>query len=116
MRNAVVKGLFILALGPLFTLGCGSDPTPEELCKQDVSAFCNLLSRCGDLSALGYASLSECISTEDVSCLGAPCASGETFHSSKASACVSEVKAITCTQLSDGTASTPSCDLVCTTP
>src|SRR5450759_2206229 len=106
MRNAVVKGLFILALGPFFTLGCGSDPTPEELCKQEASVGCNLLSRCGELSNLGgYASLSECISTEDAFCVP-PCLSGETFHSNKVSACVAEMKVVTCTQLADGTAST----------
>lgn len=116
MRNAVVKGLFILALGPFFTLGCGSDPTPEELCKQEASVGCNLLSRCGELSNLGgYASLSECISTEDAFCVP-PCLSGETFHSNKVSACVAEMKTVICTQLADRTASTPSCDLVCTAP
>ena len=116
MRNAVVKGLFILALGPFFTLGCGSDPTPEDLCRQEASAFCNLLSRCGELSVMSYASLSECISTEDALCVGPACASGETFHSNKASACVAETKAVTCTDLANSTANIPSCSLTCTTP
>lgn len=116
MRNAVVKGLFVLALGPLFTLGCGGDPTPEELCKQESSVLCNLLSRCGELSTMRYGSLSECISTEEALCVGPACLSGETFHSNKATACIAEEKAVTCTQLTDDTANIPSCDLVCTAP
>jgi hypothetical protein len=91
----------------------------QDACKQVMSGICARTFACAGLAgltALGYASVADCTSSEQASncatAAQAGCSGGQTYNPTQGKACVDAVAVWSCTDLTTGT--TPaSCDLVC---
>jgi hypothetical protein len=117
MKRIIIGGLAALALS-----ACGT--SPQQLCKDMITASCNKIYTCNTGATLdAIKGIYGATEADCVTKLGAtscdtvtdskPCSdTSKTYDASKASACVADYKAETCDQVVAGTTPT-SCSQVC---
>jgi len=102
-----------LACLTLTLVACGSSndtSTPAAACNSACSAACNKASSC---NLLNGTSVSACTTSCETtaSCSSAACPSGQSYNSSAASQCISDINNLSCNQTGNGLPS--SCGNVC---
>jgi hypothetical protein len=127
MKRALV---LLLASGLLPLNGCGGDDDGGSdavaLCREAAATLCSKFFGCYTKEQLSAATAlvgkdeADCVakytSSDQFNCTveGTKCDAGETYDSGKANECVSEFKAITCSEITSGNISTPAaCEETC---
>lgn len=111
-RFALVASFAVLAAA------CGT--SPQQACKDIQATFCNKLYTCNTGAALDVVKASfgateaDCVTSQvsHANCdnTGSGCSTGTTYDAVAATACINDLRNLTCSQISSGTTTTSSCN------
>ncbi len=121
--SSLVLILFFLGMTGCGSSDSGSSSDPVATCNQAMEAICSKYFGCFTAAELSASAdtvgnnQDDCVTkmeAENCTTEKVKCDSGETYQPDKGSECVSQIKALSCSEFEDQSTATPAaCELVC---